>query len=258
MPKTKLSEPRILFLDIETFPNLSYTWGKYEQDVIRFKQQTCIATVAYKWRGSNKVEAKALPDYRGYKSNSYDDASLVKDLWKLLDEADIVVAHNGNSFDLKVIQGRFLFHGLEPPSPYKSVDTKLLTKAVARFNSNKLDDLGQLFFQERKIKTDFDLWEGCIHGDSASWKQMVTYNKKDVELLEKLYDKLLPYARTHPNVSVYKGGMCCPKCGSERLQSRGYTRSVTRVYRRYHCTSCGGWSRSTVNEKDMSVGITNV
>src|SRR6185369_15639239 len=128
------------------------------------------------------VFSKALPDYTGYKPRSYDDKKLVLDLWKLLDEADIVVAHNGRSFDVKVCKGRFIYHGLQPPSPFKQVDTKELAKKVARFNSNKLDDLSSLLFNQKKIKTDFDLWEGCINGDPKAWADMVRYNEKDVVL----------------------------------------------------------------------------
>lgn len=247
---------RILFIDIETFPNIGFTWGKYDQDVIRFKQQVCVATVAYKWQNGG-VKAIALPDYKGYKGGSYDDKALVKDLWKLLDAADIVVAHNGDSFDIKVMQGRFLFHGLTPPSPFKTVDTKVLASKVARFNSNKLDDLSDLLFHERKIKTDFDLWDGCIRGDMKCWRQMVAYNKKDVVLLERLYERLRPYASNHPNVAVYAEAVVCPKCGSADIQYRGVTRTNTQVYQRFQCRGCGGWGRRTRCEKGRGTKLTH-
>lgn len=248
-----MAKPKILFLDIETLPNLGYTWGLYEQNVIRFTKQSCIATFAAKW-SDGRVFAKALPDYAGYKPYSYDDKALVKDIWKLLDEADIVVAHNGKQFDVKVCQARFIFHGLKPSSPFKVVDTKDAVKKVARFNSNKLDDLGSLLGIGKKIKTDFDLWEGCIKGDKAAWRQMVTYNKQDVLLLEKLYLTLLPWMSNHPN---FGSGMECPKCGSDHLQSRGTSRTSTRTYQRYQCQKCGGWSRAVKAEKGDTAKIVN-
>lgn len=244
----KTKPAKILFLDIETFPNKGYTWGKYDQTVIRFVQEICIATYAAKWADSS-VFARGLPDYKGYKAGSYDDRALTEDLWKLMDEADIVVAHNGASFDIKVVQSRFLFHGLKPPSPVKGIDTKLMVKAVARFNSNKLDDLGHLLFNERKIKTDFDLWEGCINGDMAAWKKMIAYNKKDVLLLEKLYLRLRPWATNHPNLGNFAGIECCPKCSSTEVQYRGFSHTSTRMYRRFQCTVCGGWGRAACSEK---------
>lgn len=248
-----MPKPKILFIDIETFPLRSYTWGRYEQNVVRVTQESCIATFAAKW-ADGPVFAKALPDYKGYKAGSYDDKALVKDIWKLLDEADIIGAHNGNDFDVKVCQGRFIFHGLTPPSPFKTVDTKRIAKRVGRFSSNKLDDLGQLLGIGKKIKTDFDLWQGCIDGDPVAWRQMVTYNKKDVLLLEKLYNRLLPWTSNHPNFSE---GIECPKCGSQNVQSRGTARTTTRTYRRFQCQDCGGWHRAVKSEKGTASKVVN-
>lgn len=247
------SAARILFYDVETFPNIAYTWGKYDQNVIRFKQETCIATFAAKW-ATGPVIAKALPDYEHYVPGSYDDKELVQDLWKLFDEADIVVAHNGKSFDTKVAQGRFIFHGLVPPAPFKQVDTKDMVKSVARFNSNKLDDLGHLLGFGQKIKTDFDLWEGCINGDKKCWKQMVEYNKKDVLLLEKLYTSLLPWTK-HPNLAIYDNMEECPRCGSSNIQYRGIAVTTTCSYQRFQCQDCGGWGRSTKLQNKVSVAV---
>src|ERR1700676_2084813 len=118
-----LSKPRILLLDVETLPNLAYVWGKYEQNVIEYKQESCLATFAYKWLDEDKVFVRGLPNYSGYKRGSYNDKKLVTDLWKLLDAADVVVAHNGDAFDVRVCNYRFIVNGLMPPSPYKTVDT---------------------------------------------------------------------------------------------------------------------------------------
>jgi len=235
--------PRILFLDLETFPNIGYSWGKYEQNIIRFKQETCLATYAAKWLDEKEVFAKALPDFKGYRPGSYNDEKLVKDLWMLVNEADIIVAHNGDQFDIKVFQARFIFHGLKPPKPFKTIDTKKATKKVARFNSNKLDDLSALLENEKKIKTDFDLWQGCIEGDPKSWALMVKYNKKDILLLEKLYLRLRPWISNHPNFTVVNRAFC-PKCNSKNIQYRGFTITQSRRYRRFQCLDCGGWGRA--------------
>lgn len=214
-----------------------------------YQQEGCIATFAAKWL-DKPVFAKALPDYKGYKAGSYDDRKICEDLHKLLAEADVVVAHNGNSFDVKVINARFLFHKLPPPAPFKTVDTKLAVKKVARFNSHKLDDLGKLLGEGKKVKTDFDLWLGCINGDKAAWAKMVKYNKQDVILLEKIYLRILPWISNHPNLTLLDSRAACPKCGSPKVQKRGYAYSATRKYQRMQCTSCGGWHKSSQAVKE--------
>jgi predicted RNA-binding Zn-ribbon protein involved in translation (DUF1610 family) len=243
---------KILFLDIETLPNISYTWGKYEQNVIDFHQEWCLATYAAKWIGG-KVFSKSLADYPGYKPWSYDDRELAQDLWNLFDEAEIIVAHNGDAFDIKKSNARFIFHRLNPPSPYKTVDTKKVAKAVAKFNSNKLDDLGHILIGEKKIKTDFALWHGCMSGNKKSWKQMLRYNEQDVLLLEKTYQRLLPWAKHHPNLGTIVNEFACPKCGSKALRSHGMAMTTTMKYRRLQCENCGGWTRQNTEGHKPSI-----
>lgn len=244
--------PKILLLDIETFPNIGYTWGKYDQNVIRYTQEKCLATFAAKWLNEKPVIAKALNSYPNYKPGSYDDVELVKELWQLLDAADVVVAHNGDAFDIKECNGRFIVHGLKPPKPFKTIDTKKAVKRVSRFNSNKLDDLGELLHIGRKIKTDFDLWAGCISGDSRSWRLMVDYNKKDVILLEKLYLRLRHWITNHPNFTVLDRSWCV-KCGSKNIQYRGFAIRGKSRFRRFQCQECGGWGTVTKSEDTARV-----
>lgn len=251
-PSQLARKAKILFLDIETLPNISYTWGKYEQNVIDFHQESCLATFAAKWLGG-KVFSRSLPDYEGYKPWSYDDKELTADLWKLLDEAEIVVAHNGDQFDIKFSNSRFITHGLKPPAPYKTVDTKRLAKRVARFNSNKLDDLGEHLGEGRKIKTDFRLWRGCMSGDKKAWARMCRYNEQDVLLLEKVYHRLQGWAKNHPNIGTITREFCCPKCGSKALKQQGMTVTSTMVYKRLQCQQCGGWVRENMNGFKPSV-----
>lgn len=237
-----MSSPRILFLDIETFPNIGFCWGKWQTDVIEFTKERCLATVAYKWQGS-PVKCLSLPSYRGYCPGSYDDRKLCRDVWRLLDAADIVVAHNGDNFDIRVMNARFIINNMPPPAPYKTVDTKKAAKKVGMFNSNKLDDLGRILVNSRKLKTDFSLWLGCIEGDRASWRKMERYNRQDVILLEKVYMRLRPWISNHPNLGTYRGDAICPKCGSGEIQWRGHAFTQTRKHRRFVCKKCGGWGR---------------
>lgn len=253
---SELVAPKVLILDLETFPNIAYVWGKYQQNVIAYKQEGCIASFTAKWLGESKIIFKGLPDYSGYKPYSYDDSKIVKDLWKLLNEADIVIAHNGDAFDIPVCHARFIKYGLKPPTPFKTIDTKKIAKAVARFNSNKLDDLGETLGLGKKIKTDWSLWDGCIKGEAESWAKMKAYNIQDVILLEKVYLRFRPWATNHPNITAFIGGSC-PKCGSTNVEYRGYAKTTTRSYRRFQCKDCGGWGRVTMSEKEFTTKFAN-
>lgn len=241
----------IVFLDIETSPNLAYVWGMWEQNVIEFKSQWYIMSFSAKWLGGGHT-TKGLVDYRGYTKGSEDDKALIKELWYILDKAEIVIAQNGDQFDIKKINARFAYHNLPPPSPYRTVDTKKVAKKYFAFNSNSLDNLGEYLGLGRKIKHDgFELWQGCMTGDKKSWKQMKAYNKQDVVLLEKIYLHLLPWIKNHPNLGLYTDKMVCPKCKSVKLERRGVQYNQTTKYVRLFCQDCRGWSRSTNNLQEV-------
>lgn len=229
-------KPKILFLDIETTPNVSYTWGKFDQDVIAFKEEWKLLSISYKW-------FKGKTFFFGL--NTLSEKELTKLTHALFDEADIIVAHNGDKFDIKKINAKFLQFHLKPPSPYKTVDTLKVLRQVAKLNSNKLNDVGVLLGLGEKVKhSGFDLWLGCMAGNPDSWKQMEKYNKQDVILLQKLYVELLPWIKNHPHFK--DGKKVCPNCQSENLENRGYGINQSFKYHRRQCRDCGAWSSTPV------------
>ena len=236
-------KPKILFFDIETAPNLAWVWGKWEQNVIEFDSHWYIIGFSAKWMDGKQI-TKGLIDYPGYGRNKDDDSRIVKDIWKLFDEADIIVAHNGDQFDVKKCNARFSYHSMKPPSPYNTVDTKKVAKKYFNFVSNSLNDLGDFLKLGRKLQTGgFELWKGCMLGNKNSWRLMKKYNAQDVLLLEKVYYHFLPWMKSHPNYGIFIEGEVCPKCGSDKLNSRGLARTISQIYRRAQCRGCGGWCR---------------
>lgn len=234
---------------------MGYVWGKYQQDVLDFEKEWHMMSFAYKWYGTTKIHARSLPDFKLYKKDPDNDRELVKELWKLLDEADVVVAHNGDAFDVKKANARFLAHGLKPPAPYTTVDTVKIARRMFLLNSNKLDDIGKYLNVGRKMETGgFGLWRRCMAGDMSAWRAMVRYNKQDVQLLEDIYNVLRTWAPSHPNLNVIDETRgACPRCGSAKLQARGYIVSKRNKKQRYQCRSCGGWcSGGTVYKTNIS------
>lgn len=244
----------VVYLDIETAPTLGWTWGLWEQNVIDTKKPWYILSFAYKFEGE-KVQSKGLIDYPGFKKDMEDDSALVKELWDVFDKADIVVAHNGDRFDILRANARFVGLGLNPPSPYKSVDTCKIARRYFKFDSNKLDNLGHYLGLGRKLpNTGFDLWKRCMTGDPQAWKEMIRYNERDVILLEKVYLKLRSWAKTHPSVTQGNGD-ACPKCNSTHLQKRGFSYTATRKRQRLQCADCGGWlSGQLIKEPKVKEG----
>jgi DNA polymerase elongation subunit (family B) len=240
-----MSKSKILLFDIEISPSLGYTWQKWEANVLEYEKEWYMLSFSAKWLGDKKFITKGLCDYKTYKTDKTDDGELVRELWKLFDEADIIVAHNGDAFDIKKANARFLYHELNPPSPYRTVDTKKVAKRYFSFNSNSLNDLGKLLNLGVKLQhTGFEMWLGCMAGIKSSWKQMLDYNKQDVVLLEKVYLELRNWMTNHPNLNLITEEIdACPICNEKKLQKRGFGVTRTMKYQRLQCQACGGWCR---------------
>ena len=234
---------RILHLDLETSYIIGATFGLWDTNIAQTLQDPYILGYGYSWNHLDEVHWVGMSDFPSfYKKDHTNDKLVVKELHKLVNEADVIVAHNGKSFDVKKTKGRFLYHGFEPPSSFQVVDTKLVAKQFG-FPSNKLDELGRLLLGERKIKHDgIELWTRCMAKkiDEEAWKQMGDYCKQDVILLKKLYKRMLPWIDNHPNWNVYEDRPdSCTNCGSGWIKKDGQSYTRTTVRQQYRCKGCG-------------------
>jgi DNA polymerase elongation subunit (family B) len=236
---------KILLLDIETAPNLVHVWGLYEQNVAINQIQAAGYVLCWsaKWLGDPELMFDSVHQSR--------PKTMLKRIHKLLDQADVVISYNGIRFDLPTLNKEFVTHDLAPPAPYKQVDLLRTARGQFRFPSNKLDYVAQALDLGHKVRhKGHSLWVECMAGDDEAWRQMEKYNKQDVVLLEKVYLRLLPWIKGHPNHGVYDepGIPVCPTCGHHHLQRRGFARTIANKYARYQCMNCGTWTREPFSE----------
>lgn len=237
-----MTAPRLLFFDLETAPCLGWTWGMYEQNVIDLKTSWYILCFSYKFQGDKKIRTVALRDFPQYRKNREDDSALVKVLHSLFCEADIICAHNGDRFDIRKSNARFIKHGLPPPSPYKTIDTLKIARSKFAFTSNRLGDLGRYFGLGRKRPhSGWDTWRQVMEGERKAWDTMLRYCARDCELLEKVYLKLRAWYTNHPRLTSYTEKPGCPTCQSTNVQRRGENIAVKKKTLCYQCRSCGHW-----------------
>ena len=239
---------KILIVDIECAPKLAYVWKFFKENVgaKQVLDHGYIMSYAAKWYGSDKII---------YNENrKIDDSKISNKLIKLLDQADVVVAHNADNFDIPTINSRAIVNGLTPPSPYKVVDTLKVARRNFKFESNSLEYLATVLGCSPKLShkkfPGFELWLACIQNNDDAWDELREYNIQDVITLEEVYEKIRPWAPNHPNIGNIDGkSMVCPKCGSDHLQHRGYYKTSVSTFKRFQCQNCGSWPRARISEK---------
>jgi len=245
-----MAEPKVLILDIENAPMMSYHWSLWKQNIgkpMRIEgNRSYMMSIAMKWLGEDTVYY--------FETRTEDDSVLVAQTLAFLDEADFVIAHNGAKFDIPKINAYAILNGLLPPSPYKVIDTLQIARKNFMFESNTLatlaDQLGCTPKLTHQKFTGFSLWAECMKGNEEAWEEMKEYNIQDFDTLEEVYLKLRPWAKVHPNLAVHQEREvhACPKCNSVNVIRRGYQYSNVSKYQRYTCNDCGSWSRTRYTE----------
>lgn len=242
--------PKILLLDIETAPIEAFVWGLFDQNISlnQIKKDWFILSWAAKWLDKKKIHYQ---DLRNEKKPTT-DKSILKGIWELIDEADVIVGQNHKSFDLKKLNARFILNGFKPPAPYQTIDTLRLARKVFGFTSNKLaytsENLNEKYKKlEHKKYPGQEMWTECLKGNLDAWKHMEKYNKYDVLALEELYKKLIAWD-SPVNFNVYNENnenKC--SCGAFVVKKWGFGYTKTKKVQRWICDSCGKYHYGKTN-----------
>lgn len=248
--------PKILLIDIETSPNTASVWGIWQQNVSINQLLESSRTICYaaKWLGEDEVMFDSV-----LKSSH---KKMLKSAHKLLDDADAIIHYNGAKFDIPTLNKEFLLAGMNPPSPSKQIDLLSVAKRQFRFVSNKLDYVAQQLGLGKKTEHQgHELWLRCMSRDKEAWAIMEEYNKNDVILLERVYEKFKPWCKNHINMSLFNDEvLVCPNCGGTHHQRRGFAYTNSSKYQRRQCVDCGTWFREKKNllEKEIGQRFVNV
>ena len=181
-----------------------------------------------------------MDDKKRWKKNIHDDYYVVSEIMKVVEKADIVVAHNLFGFDLPMLQARILLNGLKPLSDVKGIDTLRVAKRNFKLPYNNLNYLAKSFGLGEKTENPKGLWRDCFEGSEKAMRQMAKYNAQDVLLLEGVFKKLLPFVK----FPIIKKDIRCqnPACGSDRVQMRGTKNGK----RQFSCNDCGSWGYARI------------
>jgi hypothetical protein len=259
--KIDIKLPKVLILDIETAPLEVYSWTYWPNfidpisQVVKNKDGSpkdwSILTWAAKWLFESHVYSGQVTLAEAKKRK---DKSLIKPLWDLFEEADVIIAHNGDKFDIRRCAWRFKINGLGPPSPFQTIDTLKVAKKAFGTPSYKQDYLNRSLGLRRKIETDFELWERCVNGDQTGLDEMLLYNIGDVAGLEDLYLEIRAWVRGPVNLSMYGENhqKQCHNCLSVELKmlNKPYTTPAGQ-YESYRCLRCGAIGRERYMAKTL-------
>ncbi len=246
-----MKKPKILLLDIESTPNLVYSWrlGKQYITIENIHKERKISCICYKWKGESKIHSLEmdLSKHHLWDKDDNADEKMLKKFCDIYQEADLAVGHNAIKFDVSFIRSRLIKYGLPDIAPVIVDDTYLASTPIG-FNSHKLDYLSQYLGHGKKAPHPYKLWVDVMNGDRKALTDTVNYCKQDVRLLEKVYDSLLPYIKTKLNRATFaQDSQLCPSCGWATLvRNKEYVSATGGVKLTMRCSHCGKYSTKSL------------
>jgi len=242
---------KTIFLDIETAPMKSFHWKRWKENIGQNQvlSESFIIAFSYQFLGEEERYFLTTSPSDVLAEN---DSDLVHSLYDILNDADIIIGHNINKFDIPFINSRMAYYNIQPPTHYRTIDTYRVLKQNFRLSSYKLGDVAEYFkLGCEKTKVDFTLWRSVMEGDLKAIYNMGKYCSQDVYVLYKLYKKIQPFISNSP--VLFTGSQTCPKCGSTNIdiEAKGYN-TKSYKYDLYRCKDCLSLLRNTKASKRIN------
>lgn len=225
-----------LFFDIEkshylvkVFQIGRVRWIRWEQ-IVKDSEIICIS---YKWQYEDRVHTL---DWR------MGEKVMLKKFVKIMGEADELVGHNIDDYDIKELRTRCISHGVLMFPNYRTLDTLKKSRSFFRFPSNKLDYISKHLHQKGKLDHEGEeLWFEVEKGNEEALKKMIAYCEHDVIITEDTFFVLSPFINHNNNFAVLTGGekWHCPECASENVEMfRTYSTPMGVIRREMKCNNC--------------------
>jgi hypothetical protein len=169
-----------------------------------------IVCISYKWSDEKKIHhlvwdykketKEAFTQYRvsvkdgkisatRYKKGT--PSKMLEEFNNIARQADYLIGHNGQSFDVREIRSEMALRGhKEPWCETPVIDTLKDYQRVFRFASNKLDAVAKALGLAQKSPMCLQDWIDVGNGDERALKKMVKYCDQDVRVLEAVHKRL--------------------------------------------------------------------
>jgi hypothetical protein len=231
--------PKILVFDIECTGMILESYGLYNQnhnhkDII---EDWSLLSYAAWFVGEEEIH---------YMDNRYgldyrDDRQIVEGLHHLINEADWIIGHNSDRFDLKKFNAKSEKYLLDDIHEKTQWDTLKMLKSKYSLASNSLDYAAKYFdLKERKSGhgkfPGKSLFDECKKGNMEAWQELELYNKQDVKVTWELFQRLAKKDKRINMQSFYQRQVCI--CGNEKFHKDGFRFTRQGRFQIYRCNQC--------------------
>lgn len=140
-----------------------------------------------------KVTTLRADSYPTWKNNKTNEKKFIQDVLDVLDEYDILIAHNGEYFDKTYLNTKATGFDLEPIMRYKkTIDPCLAARKHLKLGRNSLAAIiDYLHIPVKKTPIELHIWtKAALEGDKKCMDKIVEHCEHDVVTLELVYDRM--------------------------------------------------------------------
>lgn len=222
--------PRILLIDIEsTDLKADFGW---------------MMGFGWQWYGEDKVHTIGIHQTKPFlKGRVDDDSELTRLAYELITQADSVVFHYGDRFDMKFIKTRLLAIGLYLPKIH-TVDTWMVSRSNLLLQRNSMAKIAEFVGGQQKGHEGMMVWRKARLGHVPSIRKIMKYCAQDIRTLHSVFEKLRPYCKmvNHNEFYAVKG---CKNCGSQNYKMNGKKYRLGGIVQEYQCNDCSTYFTAT-------------
>ena len=187
-------QQRILIFDIETLPMNVYVWGLYKQRIPydNVIKEWCVLGWSAKWLFEPEIYSGILTPQEVANRN---DSRVLKGIWDLLDEATIVITHNGClTAGNKILKADFTWSNVED----LKIGDKILafneeTPSIEQTNKPRKYEIGEVTYCSPILKecADIELEDGKIITATLDHPWLVRFSEKHRHWTYKTTEELM-------------------------------------------------------------------
>ena len=157
---------KILFYDIETSPMIMAGFEIWNTNIptSNIMQDWTIFSAAWGWLGEDEIHSASTANMS--------EKKVIQKLVDAINKSDIIVAHNGDKFDIKKLRTRVITLDLPVLSNVVAIDTLKVVKKHFKFTSNRLDYVAKALGLEGKSSTSDGLWMRALRGNKDALREM--------------------------------------------------------------------------------------
>lgn len=220
-------QPKVLLFDTES-SNLVGDYGR-------------LLCITWQWLGEKIVHVTSImDDLKAFHKDPTNDKIVAMKGLELFKEAHAVISWYGKRHDVPLINTRLTAYNLPKLPPVFHWDGWEVARYNLKLRSNRLASAAAFLGVSSKTSITAEAWVKAPTGHIPSLRYVIEHGKKDVIVLQEVYERLRHFKTMHLNL-IEGNENRCPVCTGKLQLTETKVLRGKKLKCLYFCKTCSGW-----------------